>query len=160
MRKRLEAAHKQVRRQLMNIASRKLWNYPAHQPPRALRPRPIQPRYRTSTSTLWMSAKCQGRHNRVQVPRNLLCRLALDEVVAPDPRNRHNAASPDHPLRIKAGSLRLPNFRLVNFERRSPAQGALLQAETQPCASRSSSTSLPSASRSPFSLLSQVRRTA
>jgi len=47
-----------------------------------------------------------------EVPRNLPDRLALDEVLAPNPRNRlHDQHPPTTPLRIKAGSLHRPHFR-------------------------------------------------
>src|SRR6266481_2421974 len=47
-----------------------------------------------------------------EVPCDLLDRLALDEVLTPNPRNRlHDQHPPTTPFRIKAGSLHRPHFR-------------------------------------------------
>ena len=53
-----------------------------------------------------------GADARLPLPRDLPDRLPLDEVLAPNPRNRlHDQHPPTTPLRIKAGSLQRPHFR-------------------------------------------------
>src|SRR6516225_10680611 len=59
-----------------------------------------------------------------EIPGNLLDGLALDEVLAPNPRNSlHDQHPPAIPLRIKAGSLQRPHFRGSILDADPPAQG-------------------------------------
>ncbi len=55
-----------------------------------------------------------------QVPGDLLDRLALEEMLPPDPADRLHNDNPNHPLSTRAG--RLPELRL---------RGSILHAETQ-----------------------------